>query len=156
LIRVVHLGASIDNNVPSFLSDDLANPNDNNNQPTTLYIGDGGQAPVTLATDASWSGNGSTETLSASMAPRRSYLTTPHPEPGLKLLSVTRSDGKVIPIDGMVWRTDRTFPDNAPGSNVDYEIHLLDFNSTGSYTFNYVSDDGKPPHITNVTDLSGS
>src|SRR5260370_18074212 len=70
-------------------------------------------------------------------------------------MSVTPPDGKVIPSDGMVWRTDRTFPANAPGSYVDYQIHLLDYNSTGSYTFNYVSDDGKPPHITKVTDLSG-
>src|SRR6185437_2696430 len=75
LIRVVHLGQSVDNNVPSFLSDDLANPNDNNNEPTTLYIGDGGQAPVTLATDASFSGDGATETLTANMAPGWSYLT---------------------------------------------------------------------------------
>src|SRR5258708_16096922 len=56
----------------------------------------------------------------------------------------------------MVGRTDGLFPGNAPGSYVDYQIHLLDYNSTGSYTFNYVSDDGKPPHITKVTDLSGS
>ena len=143
LIHVVHLGQTVDNNVPSFLSDDLANPNDNNNMPTTLYIGDhSGSVPVSLGTDAQFTGN----TLAANMQQGWSYIEVADPAPGQKLVSVTRSDGKVIPIDGMVWRTDRTFPDNQPGSFQQYLIHVFDFNSTGSYTFNFAPNNGQPPH----------
>ena len=42
----------------------------------------------------------------------------------------------MIPVSGQAWTTDRTF-DAAGNSEVDYQLHILDDNSTGSYTVYY-------------------
>ena len=53
------------------------------------------------------------------------------------LSSVVRSDGTVIPVSDQAWTTDRTISSTG-NSTVDYELHILDFDSTGSYTVTYV------------------
>ena len=154
LIALVHVTTPTDDGVADFLVNDIP---DANHDPDTLYLSTGGQAPVSMATAISVSGAGGlTETLTATQAAGWSYIEVADPAPGLKLVSVTRSDGKVIPIDGMVWRTDRTFPANAPEPIDENLLHILDFNGTGSYTLNFVSDDNTPPAITSITDLSAT
>ena len=153
LIRKVQVTTPTDDGIADFLTSEVP---DANHDPDTLWLSTGGQAHVTLATAAKVSGAGAlTETLTATQQSGWSYLTIADPAPGLRLLSVTRSDGKVIPIDGMVWRTDRTFLPNQPEAVDENLLHLLDFDGTGSYTLTFVSDDHTPPRISSVTQFAG-
>ena len=153
LIRKVQVTTPTDDGIADFLTCEVP---DANHDPDTLWLSTGGQAHVTLATAAQVSGSGAlTETLTATQQSGWSTITVADPAPGLRLLSVTRSDGKVIPIGGMVWRTDRTFPPNQPEAINENLLHLLDFNGTGSYTLTFVSDDHTPPHVSSVTQFAG-
>ena len=67
-----------------------------------------------------------------------------------------RSDGEVLTVGDTVWRSDRVFPPTIPGSLDINEIHLLDYDSTGSYTFYFINDNGLPPHITSIQNLSSA
>ena len=57
----------------------------------------------------------------------------PDPGAGYTLYKVVRSDGTPIRVGDQAWTTDRTF-DSAGVSHIDYELHLLDDNSSGIYT----------------------
>jgi fibronectin type 3 domain-containing protein len=81
------------------------------------------------------------------------YIQLPDPGAGFTLSRVVRSDGTVIPVGDQAWTTDRTF--NAAGNaTIDNELHILDLNSTGSYTVYYVATEATPP-TSSVTALPG-
>lgn len=66
------------------------------------------------------------------------YLRVPDPGDGaFRLVSCVRSDGLAIPLDVNIWTTDRTFIGLGKRPVRENLLHLVDFNSTGSYTLNY-------------------
>lgn len=151
LIRQVEIGFDSDI-IPDYLVNDIA---DSDNLADTLYLSNGSQAPVFAVTEAVIGGSGATRTLTAQAANGWTYFKVPEPVPGMKLLSVTRSDGVIVPIGGMAWQTDRSFPADRPGVVYENLLHILDYNSTGIYTLNYVNDDNTAPTVVSVTGASG-
>jgi hypothetical protein len=164
LIQLVHVGDDgatqqpSDDGVASFLVANTTNyTSDGDALPDTLYIGDqSGSQPVTTAAAQFTAGPGGTEILTSAPSTGWSYIDIADPAPNLKLLSIVRSDGEVLTVGDTVWRTDRVFPPTIPGALDINLIHLLDYDSTGSYTLTFINDDGKPPHITAIQNLSGS
>ena len=153
LTRSVEVSTPTDDGIPDYLVNDVPDPD---NLPDVLYLSTGGQAPVSIAQDASITAiNGSQMHLTATMASGWSYLTVPDPEPGMELVSVKRSDGTLLSIDNTVWRTDRTFLASETGARTENNIHLLDYNSTGDYTLTYRVIDNTPPTITDIQQFPG-
>ena len=146
LIRAVQVTTPTDDQIPDYLVNDVPDPD---NLPDVLYLSTGGQAAVTIASDVALSG-GLTQTLTATMQAGWAYLTVADALPGYELVSVLRSDGKAIPLDGMAWRTNRTFHAGEPGATNENLIHLLDYNSTGSYTLTFAIVDHVAPTIESV------
>ena len=151
LIRSVQVSSPTSDGIPDFLVNDLPDPD---NLPDRLYLSTGGQAQVSIATNAALSGAGVIRSLTADMFEDWSYLKLADPLPGYALVSVVRSDGKTISLDGMAWRTDRSFRPNDTGATYESLLHLLDYNSTGSYTLNYAIVDDTAPSITAIEDRS--
>ena len=156
LTRSVRVTTPTEDGIPDYLVNDVP---DENNLPDTLYMSTGGLSEVTLATDMAFSGGGLTRTLTADMQSGWSYIQVADVLPGYELRSVKRSDGKVIPLDGMAWRTNRTFKAGEPGVTYENLFHLLDYNDTGSsqvtYTLNYSIVDHVPPEIVTLTGAVG-
>jgi hypothetical protein len=76
--------------------------------------------------------------LTASVPSGFVYLKVPEPSDGaMKLKSVQRSDGTVVPMDVNVWVTDRTFIGQGKRPITENVLHLFDLDSTGSYTLLY-------------------
>jgi hypothetical protein len=122
-----------------YLVDDVPNPS---SLPDTVYLSDGTTAPVNVATGASARGTISATQLSvqvtAQVTPGWDYIQLPDPGVGYTLSQVVRSDGTIIPVSDQAWTTDATF-DSSGNATVNHELHILDFNSTGSYTVYYQS-----------------
>jgi Ca2+-binding RTX toxin-like protein len=129
-----------DDNLPDFLVNDIA---DDNFTPDTIYFSNGGTATVAFAAgnvDSPITVSDRVAIISATTTPGWSYIELVDPGAGqYQIESVARSDGKVIKADN-VWLTDRTFPETGRPT---YEniLHLLDYDSTGSYTITYTSSD---------------
>jgi len=138
----------VSDGIPDFLVNDLP---DERNAPDMLYLSNGVRTPVGLAANASLSGTGVERTLTADASSGWSYLQLPDPLPGYKLVSVVRSDGKALAVDqgsgGMVWRTDRSFPQGQSGAVAENLLHLVDLDSTGSYTLRYQVQDNRAPEL---------
>ncbi len=133
LIHAGNFAFANDNGATSYLAEDTIN---SGNLPDMLYLSDGTTAPVNVATDfASASAGTLAYTVTADVTSGWDYLQLPDPGAGYTLYKVVRSDGKTFDPD-QAWTTDRTF-DAAGHASVDYELHLLDDNSTGSYTVYY-------------------
>ncbi len=145
LIRQVEVNHPSSDGIPDYLVNDLADPD---HAPDTIYLSTGGKQAVHLATNVQSSGGGLTRTLTADVEAGWTYLKVADPGAGLKLTKVMRSDGTELPLDGMVWRTNRTFKPGEPGATIENLLHLVDRNSTGSYTLSFAVDDQVPPSIT--------
>ena len=146
LIHVVRDDRPGADGLMDFLANDVPDPD---NLPDTLHLSDGTVAVVSAVTKGVADG---TVTLSsrqihitAAMPARWSYLQIPDPGPGYQLYRVVRSDGKEIRVDDNAWNTDRSFPASQTGVRRENLLHLLDFNSTGSYTLYYRVNDFVPP-----------
>jgi len=135
-----------------YLADDTPNFN---NLPDTIYFSDGTTVPVNIAGNVQ---SASTSTpgvyqVTASVTSGWDYLQLPDPGAGYTLYKVVRSDGTVIPVSDQAWTTDRTFsPDGK--STIDYELHILDDNSTGSYTVYYKPITAIAPAIASIQNIS--
>jgi hypothetical protein len=120
--------------------DYLAEDNVNvGNLPDTVYFSNGTTASVHIATNVQSSAGTAARTynLTANVTSGWNYIQLPDPGAGYTLSAVVRSDGKVIRVGDEAWATDRTI--NAAGrGTIDYELHILDLDSTGSYTVTYV------------------
>ena len=153
LIHQVRVNHPTDDGLPDFLVNDVF---DANFDPDTLYFSDGKTAPVKVITTATADGLASIDDLqvqlTASTAPGWSYLRLNDPGSGqFQVKKILRSDGTELRADNY-WTTDRTFP--ATGRPI-YEntLHLLDFNSTGSYTVIYTTGDDVGPQIRDIVDV---
>jgi hypothetical protein len=137
-----------DDGLPDFLVNDLPDPQD---LPDTLYLSDGSVASVALGSNANI---GSTPTISnlripvtAQMNAGWSYLKMNDPSLGnFQLIAIERSDGTTLPAKNF-WQTDRTFIGGGLQPILENKIHLLDHNSTGSYTFVFSNGDFDGPEI---------
>ena len=81
------------------------------------------------------------------------YIQLPDPGTGYTLYKVVRSDGTVIPVSDQAWTTDRTISPTGKAT-VDYELHILDDNSTGSYLVYYGPPTATPPAVASVSTVS--
>jgi hypothetical protein len=131
--QVRALGA-LDDGLPDFLVNDVPDLRD---LPDTIHMSDGTTAPVAVVEAAQANGT-LTKTLTATMPAGWTYLRVPEPSNGqLELIRVVRSDGLEIPLDVNAWVTDRTFIGQGQRPVYENILHLLDHDSTGSYTLTY-------------------
>jgi hypothetical protein len=125
---------TLDDGAPDFLVNDVPDIRD---LPDTIYLSDGTTASVAVVEAAQANGT-LTKTLTATMPAGWNYLRVPEPSNGqLDLIRVVRSDGLEIPLDVNAWVTDRTFIGQGKRPMYENILHLLDHDSTGSYTLTY-------------------
>ncbi len=127
--------------LPDFLVNETPDLNDH---PETLYLSDGSTNLVSVMTGGLLIGSVSMSSLvvtqTAVMTPGWTYLRVPDPGNGLySLTSVVRSDGVPIYLNTNVWTTDRTFIGMGLRPIRENILHLLDYNSPGSYTLQYAA-----------------
>ncbi len=138
MIHLVQAGGSFADGKPDFLVNDLPDLND---YPDTLYLSDGTTNRVELVTSGVAGGTLSPGNLTipftAPLPGGWAYLRVPDPADGqYRLKSIVRSDGTNILADNF-WTTDRTFIGLGRRPIRENVLHLLDYNSTGSYTLEY-------------------
>jgi hypothetical protein len=138
LVHVVRADVPDDDFVPDFLASDgyLTNT-----LPDSLYLSDGSVVSVSSITNGTIDGPpvpGHTNVLlTASLPPGWSYLRIPDPAPGVPLTFVQRSDGRFLLLGWNVWTTYRIVHPIGSDPYVESYLHLIDDNSTGSYTLGY-------------------
>ena len=137
-----------------YLVDDNPNPE---SLPDTIYFSNGTTTAVNIATDATSTQVGPSSALNfqvtANVTSGWDYIQLPDPGAGYTLYKVVRSDGTVIPVSDQAWTTDRTISPSG-ASSVDYELHILDDNSTGSYMVYYRPTTLTAPTVASVSSVS--
>ncbi len=137
-----------------YLVDDTPNPE---GLPDTIYFSDGTTAPVNIASDAVAAPSGPsgdlTYQVTADVTSGWDYIQLPDPGAGYTLYQVVRSDGTAIPVNDQAWQTEVTV---SPSSRetVDYELHILDDNSTGSYMVYYRPTNATAPTVASISSVS--
>jgi hypothetical protein len=126
--------------------------------PNAVFLPDGAVQPVTQATDpvvTGTLGNGNLQvTLTDTPTSGWSYLDTPDPGMGdYELVNVTRSDGISLPVNDF-WQTDETYVSDGQPPIPQNMLHILDDDSTGSYTLTYVPINQLQPTITSISSVS--
>lgn len=150
MIRSVRADRVTDDALPDFLVNDVPDIAD---LPDRLHLSTGGietvSTVITPNSSTAPSAGQLSVPLTASMPAGWSYLTVLEPSNGsFQLTGITRSDGKVILMNTNAWVTDRTFIGFGTRPIRENKLHLLDHNSTGSYTLHYaaiVPPDTTPP-----------
>ena len=140
MIHLVEAPGAFEDGKPDFLvSESRLPPFD---LPDTLYLSDGSTNQVQVVQDSTIVGQLSANNLSvqlnASTPTGWTYLNVPDPGNGqFDLTRVVRSDGVEIYFNTNVWTTDRTFIGQGKAPIYEHKLHLLDYNSTGSYQLFY-------------------
>jgi len=139
MIHVVNAGGTFNDGLPDFLVNDIPN---GENLPDTLYLSDGRVLPVnvllTATPDAPAASNHLQVVLTTGAQPGWTYWRVPDPANGkFRLTRVIRSDGLEVPLDVNAWITDRTFIENSRRPINEFNLHLFDYDSPGSYTLYY-------------------
>lgn len=139
LIRVVRATGVFGDGLPDLLVNDFPDLDD---LPDTLYLSDGSVHPVSIVQTGAVSGvvsSGNLQvTLTTPLPTGWSYLRLADPANGrFRLARVVRSDGTELGVGTNVWTTDRTFVGGGRRPMKENRLHLLDHNSTGSYTLIY-------------------
>jgi hypothetical protein len=148
--RLVRAGGAFEDGKPDFLVNDKPDLRD---YPDTLYLSDGTTNAVEAVTNAIVTGNLSAGNLqiqiSAAMPGGWAYLRVPDPGNGqYRLTGVRRSDNGIVAANTNAWVTDRTFYGQGTRPVRENILHLLDYNSTGTYTLTYQPNpaaDTQPP-----------
>lgn len=141
MIRSVRADRVTDDSLPDFLVNDVPDIAD---LPDRLHLSTGGietvSSVITPNSSTAPSAGQLNVTLTASMPAGWSFLTVLEPSNGsFQLTGITRSDGKVILMNTNAWVTDRTFIGFGTRPIRENKLHLLDHNSTGSYTLHYAA-----------------
>lgn len=145
--RAVRALGTKDDGLPDFLVNATFDALD---LPDQIHLSDGTVEPVAVHTGAT-AGTPDETTLTISLSGTGlgagwGYLRIPDPgNGGFRLVSCVRSDGLVIPLDVNVWSTDRTFIGLGQRPILENLLHLVDCDSTGSYTLTYAI--VEPPDI---------
>ncbi len=150
MIRMVRAQGAGHDSAPDFLVNDVLDAND---YPDTIHYSNGGTDLVTLRQTGTFTGTlapaNLTINLNVGSFSGWSYIRLPDPGNGAyRLVSATRSDGRVLPLDFNVWQTDRTFIGNGRRPTYEHILHMADDTSTGSYTLVYepaTGSDSVPP-----------
>ena len=134
-----------------FLANDIADPA---GLPDMLYLSGGGEYLVSTVTNAVTDGPVSVSDLQVQVTatvldPGWTYFVLPDPGAAFRLKEVIRSDGVNLRVGDHAWRTDRIFGAEGRATYVN-RLHILDLNSTGSYTLVYGKPDETPPTIEQV------
>jgi hypothetical protein len=143
LTRIVNADRQFDDARPDFL---VSPTNDVEHLPNALFLSDGSTNAVTSHTNAGVSGVLSAAnkrvTLTATLGPGWSYLRVPDPAgtEAFTLRHVLRADGSEIAFGTNAWTTDRIFRGGDKRPTVINLVHILDHNSTGTYTLVYDED----------------
>ena len=151
LIKSVSVYDGVKDGINDFLVNEVQ---DAKEFPDVIYLSNGGTLDVYPASSSSISGsiaigNHEIELLVVPSKIGWNYLKINDPGNGnYKIVSVTREDGQVIPLDN-VWQTHVTMPD---GKEPVYEnmLHFLDVfaaNSVQKYTIRFAAKDQNPPEI---------
>ena len=158
LIHLVRDARSGSDSLPDFLVNDSPDPD---SLPDTLYLSTGLNEPVSLASNATVDSPATTNDLvvqvTATMQSGWSYLRMPNPGGDFRLVSATRPNGTTVPMGENVWTTDRSFPSAQTSVVREKLLHLLDYNSAGSYTLRFapIAPDTNAP-ASAVTALPGN
>ena len=139
MVRLVQAGGPFEDHRPDFLVNDEPDLRD---LPDTLYLSDGSTNSVAVVTNGLVTGTLSAGNLQVQLnAPLPggwSYLRVADPGNGqYRLTGVRRSDNVVISVNTNAWVTDRTFLGQGTRPVRENVLHLLDYNSTGTYTLLY-------------------
>lgn len=153
MVRVVNALGAQDDGQPDFLTNEQLDFSD---YPIadTLHLSDGTVTNVEFLGEGAACSNVTAGNLTVELAFTNgaqsgwTYLRFPDPADGaFRLAEVVRSDALAIPLGTNVWTTDRTF--TGLGKKPVYEnfLHLVDRDSTGSYTLRYeaIPADAAPP-----------
>lgn len=135
-LHFVQAPGAFEDGKPDFLVNDTPDPND---LPDALYLSDGTTNPVAVVTqsvtDAPPGAGHLAVQLLAPMPTGWAYLRVPEPGDGAYILKrVVRSDSVEVYFNTNVWTTDRTFIGVGRRPLNEHNLHLLDYNSPGSYT----------------------
>ena len=137
--HLVQAGGVFEDGRPDFLVNEIEDASD---LPDTLYLSDASTNAVAAVLAASADGAPTSSDLSvqltAAMPSGWTYLRADDPANGaFRLARVVRSDGMEIALGTNVWTTDRTFIGGGRRPLYEHKLHLLDYDSTGSYTLYY-------------------
>ena len=137
-----------------YLAEDTPNAD---NLPDTIYFSDGTTAAVNIASNIVatpyGAGGDLTYQVTASVTSGWDYFQLPDPGAGYTLYKVVRSDGTAIPVNQMAWQTDVTVSPSG-ASQTDYELHILDDNSTGSYLVYYRPTTSTVPVVNTISSVT--
>jgi len=139
MIHVVRVDVPTDDGLPDFLTNDTP---DLERLADTIHSSDGAVLPVSAVLDGVIDGpptSGDLDVeLTATVPPGWVYIRLDEPSTNLfTILSVTRSDGKSLLLGDNVWTTHRIVrPEGEPSLPEDF-LHIVDHDSTGSYTIVY-------------------
>jgi hypothetical protein len=139
LIRVVTAPGIFHDGLPDMLVNDFEDAED---LPDALYLSDGSVQPVRPVQGGSIIGtlspNNLQVTLQADLPGNWAYLRARDPGQGLyRLKQVIRADNVALSVGTNAWTTDRTFIGGGRAPIKEHNLHLLDYNSPGSYTLVY-------------------
>jgi ACT domain-containing protein len=160
LIRSVRVYSGVEDGINDFLVNEVQ---DSKEFPDVIYLSNGGIVDVHPAVSQSASGlipSGNPE-IELVVTPDKigwNYIKFDDPGDGkYKIVSVTREDGQVIPLDN-VWQTHVTLPD---GKEPVYEnmIHFLDgfaANAPQKYIIRFKAIDQDPPEILKFENVPAS
>ncbi|MDB5330318.1 MAG: hypothetical protein JWP03_1469, partial [Phycisphaerales bacterium] len=155
--ELTHAGAFVfpgSSGETSYLVNDIPDPL---SMPDGVYLSNGSTAPVNAATNIAVSGSVSNSNagvhVSATVSSGWTCLQLPDPGAGYVLNKVVRSDGTVLPVSDMAWTTDRTIASTGKAV-VDNELHILDLNSTGSYTVFYRPVNATAPAVVSLQPIT--
>ncbi len=149
LIRPVNAIASgVDDQLTDFLVNDIPDPLD---LPDTLYLSDGSIVDINRGSNPVFVSTPSLQNLvvnvTADMPAGWAYLQLDDPSDGnYQLIGIRRADGTILDISNF-WQTDRTFIGLGLRPLYENKVHLLDFDSTGSYEFIYSNGDLEGPSV---------
>ncbi|MFC7338373.1 CARDB domain-containing protein [Haloferula chungangensis] len=147
-IRAVNALGPKDDGTPDFLVNATFDVLD---LPDEIHLSDGSVEPVSTSLNASAgipeAGNLTITLNNTGLGAGWGYLRVPDPGDGnFHLVSCQRSDGLSIPVGTNVWTTDRSFLGLGLGAIKENLLHLVDCDSTGSYTLTFA--EAAPTDIT--------
>ena len=140
LVHVVRIDTPMDDGKPDFLYSNLPNAG---NLPDHVFSSDGTSLPVgsvlNATTDATVSNSNLVVHLTVPTPPTSwIYVRLPDPAAGnFQLMSVVRSDGRVIRLGDNAWTTNREIHLQGQAPYQETRLYLFDKDSTGSYTITY-------------------
>ncbi len=157
LIKSVRVYSGVEDNINDFLVNEIQ---DSKETPDIIYLSNGGTLDVYPAVNSSTTGsiasvNHEIELLVMPKQPGWNYHKLDDPGNGkYKIISVTRSDGQIIPLDN-VWQTHVTLPD---GKEPVYEnkIHFLDVfagTTAQKYVIRFSPPALNPPSIVKIENI---